>query len=100
MWNLGFGAIDGAKPVWRRRVLKQKSRAGRDDQASCVVLLVQHCNQEQARFAKGVCQGGMVSVMASTAQPILREKAFNVKPEKWPAAEHHSALRTCNTTLR
>ena len=41
----------------------------------------------------------MVSVMASTAQPILREKAFNVKPEKWPAAEHHSALRTCNTQV-
>ena len=37
--------------------------------------------------------------MASTAQPMLREKAFNIKPEKWPAAEHHSALWTCNTQV-
>ena len=55
VWNLGFGSIDGAKPVWRRRVLKQKSRAGRDVQASCVVLLVQHCKEAdlEARFARG-----------------------------------------------
>ena len=52
----------------------------------------------EAGFARG-CAKVAWSASWLPLQPMLREKAFNFKPEKWPAAEYHSALRTCNTQV-